>query len=120
MAVQLSFNRVVVFAPDLDRAGQFFGGVLGLRLIDSDDRTLTFQGSNFVLSVFLCDDATAPDRYSDRPGASAAFTVPSLELAMSELEAKGVRFLHSAPKSGPVGNYVAFSDPFGTIFELME
>jgi predicted enzyme related to lactoylglutathione lyase len=28
--------------------------------------------------------------------------------------------LHSAPQQGPVGRYLAFTDPFGTVFELME
>jgi predicted enzyme related to lactoylglutathione lyase len=55
-----------------------------------------------------------------RPGMSVAFTVPSLEKAISDLSAKGVRFQHRAPKSGPVGRYVAFVDPFGTVFEPME
>ena len=120
MAPQLSLNRVVVFAPDLGRARHFFAEVLGLSLVGDDDRTLTFQASDFLLSVFLCDDTAAADHYSQRPGASVAFTVPSLEAAISELTAKGVRFLHPAPKSGSVGRYVAFADPFGTIFELME
>jgi len=120
MTGHLSLNRVMIFAPDIVGARQFFGEVLGLDLMRADEQTLTFQGSGFVLSVFLCEDIDAPDRYSQRPGASVAFTVPSLEVAMSELAAKGVRFLHSAPKAGPVGRYVAFADPFGTVFELME
>ena len=120
MSALLSLNRVVVFAPDIGRARQFFGDVLDLRLVRGDDQTLTFQGSNFLLSVFLCEGNDAPDRYSQRPGASVAFTVSSLETAVSELATKGVRFLHRTPKTGPVGRYVAFTDPFGTVFELME
>jgi catechol 2,3-dioxygenase-like lactoylglutathione lyase family enzyme len=118
--VQLSFNRVVVFSPDLHRARVFFEDVLGLRFLGGDERAVSFEAVNFVLSVFLCDDIAVADRYSHRPGVSVAFTVPSLELAMSELAAKGVQFLHSAPNTGPLGRYVAFTDPFGTVFELME
>jgi predicted enzyme related to lactoylglutathione lyase len=39
---------------------------------------------------------------------------------MFDLRAKGVKFLHSVPNTGPLGRYVAFVDPFGTVFELME
>jgi glyoxylase I family protein len=120
MPAQLSLNRVVVFAPDLGRAREFFAEVLGLRVVEQDGHVITFQASDFLLSVFLCNDTAAADRYSQRPGVSVAFTVPSLESAMSELAGKGVRFLHAGPKSGPVGRYVAFADPFGTVFELME
>jgi lactoylglutathione lyase len=120
MATQLSFNRILVFAPDLDRARQFYTEALGLHLLHGDDRVLTFKAPGFTISVFPCSDDTAPQHYSERPGASAAFTVSSLEAAIFDLTAKGVKFLHSAPNTGPLGRYVAFIDPFGTVFELME
>ena len=120
MATQLSFNRILVFAPDLDRARQFYTEALGLHLLHGDDRVLTFKAPGFTISVFPCSDDTAPQHYSERPGASAAFTASSLEAAIFDLTAKGVKFLHSAPNTGPLGRYVAFIDPFGTVFELME
>jgi|SRR5580692_6455260 lactoylglutathione lyase len=120
MATQLSFNRILVFAPDLDRARQFYAEALGLHLLHDDDQALTFKAQGFTMSVFPCSDDTAPEHYSERPGAAVAFTVPSLEAAMFDLRAKGVKFLHSVPNTGPLGRYVAFVDPFGTVFELME
>lgn len=121
MTVQLSLDRVVVFAPDIAKARTFFGEVLGLRITLDEDRTLSFKGPDFALSVFACEEsATDNGNYSQRAGTSVAFAVPSLEVAMSELSARGVRFLHAAPKTGPVGRYVAFTDPFGTVFELVE
>jgi lactoylglutathione lyase len=120
MATQLCFNRILVFAPDLERARQFYTQALGLHLLHDDDQVLTFKAPGFMMSVFSCSDDTAPEHYSERPGASVAFTVPSLEAAMFDLRAKGVKFLHSVPNTGPLGRYVAFVDPFGTVFELME
>jgi lactoylglutathione lyase len=120
MATQLCFNRILVFAPDLDRARQFYREALGLHLLHDADQVLTFKAPGFTMSVFACRDDTAPQHYSERPGASVAFTVPSLEGAIFDLTAKGVKFLHSAPNAGPLGRYVAFVDPFGTVFELME
>jgi lactoylglutathione lyase len=120
MATQLSFNRILVFAPDLDRARQFYTEALGLHLLHDDDQVLTFKAPGFTMSVFPCSDDTAPQHYSEHPGASVAFTVPSLEAAIFDLTAKGVKFLRSVPNTGPLGRYVAFVDPFGTVFELME
>ncbi len=120
MTFLLSLNRVVVFAADLTTAQSFYGQDLGLELVHGDDRALTFRGPNFLLTVFPGDDMPAPDSYSRRPGASVAFTVQSIEAAVSHLSARGVQFLHEAPNSGPIGRYVAFTDPFGTVFELME
>ena len=120
MALQLVLNRVIVFAPDLDGARRFFADVLGLRLVRDEGGPLTFEGSNFALTVFECEGGTVTDTYSQRAGVSLSFLVPSLEEAMSELSGKGVRFLHASPKVGPVGRYVAFVDPFGTVFELVE
>ena len=120
MSTQLSFNRILIFAPDLDRARQFYAEALGLHLRHRDERSLTFEAPSFKMTVFPCVDATASQHYSERPVASVAFTVSSLEAAITELTAKGVQFLHSSPNTGPIGRYVAFTDPFGTVFELME
>ena len=118
--VPMSLKGILVFAPDIAGARTFFGEVLGFRLTRDEDRTLTFQGPNFVLNVFECESAASSERYSQVAGSSVAFAVPSLETAIAELSAKGVRFLHVAPKAGPVGRYVAFTDPYGTVFELVE
>ena len=40
--------------------------------------------------------------------------------AIRDLKSKGVKFLHSEPNIGPHSRYVAFSDPFGTVHELVE
>jgi len=120
MSTRLSFNRILIFAPDLNRARQFYADILGLYLLQGDHRALTFKAPTFTITVFPCIDVSPPQNYSERPCASVAFTVPSLEEAISELTAKGVKFLHSAPNIGPIGRYVAFTDPFGTVFELME
>jgi catechol 2,3-dioxygenase-like lactoylglutathione lyase family enzyme len=120
MVMQISFHRILVFAPDLNRAREFYGDVLGLHLLHGDDRALTFKAPTFMITVFPCVDAISPQNYSQRPGVSVAFSVPSLEAAMADLTTKGVKFLHSGPNAGPIGKYAAFRDPFGTVFELME
>ncbi len=120
MTVEISLSRILVFAPDLGVARQFYSEVLGLQLEREAERLLTFRGSNFDLNVFACASSSDFDGYSQQAGAAVAFSVRSLEAAISELSARGVRFLHPSPKQGPVGRYVAFVDPFGTVFELVE
>ncbi len=73
-----------------------------------------------IVCVFSCETPTQPTRYSQQAGSSIAFSVPSLDVAVAELRAKGVRFLHSTPNEGPSGRYVAFVDPFGTVHELAQ
>jgi catechol 2,3-dioxygenase-like lactoylglutathione lyase family enzyme len=68
MATQLCFNRILVFAPDLERARQFYTQALGLHLLHDDDQVLTFKAPGFTMSVFSCSDDTAPEHYSERPG----------------------------------------------------
>lgn len=121
MDLGLRLGQILVFAPDLHAARQFYADVLGLELKRGDDRLLRFQGSNFVLHIFKCEDSADSSGYSERAGSAVAFAVPALAKAMADLKGRGVRFLHERPKEGPNGiRYVAFTDPFGTVFELVE
>ena len=120
MVVRLSLRKILVFAPDLELARQFYGGVLGLELEREAETALSFRGTNFELTVFACEQSTRSDGYSREAGSSVAFAVPSLDTAISELSARGVSFLHDSPHEGPLGRYVAFTDPFGTVHELVE
>ena len=118
--MRLSMHSVLVFAPDLDRARHFYEELLGLNLDRMDEGYLLFQCTGFQLAVFLCELESASDNYSREAGSSIAFSVPDLEVAVAELTAKGVHFLHTSPNDGPIGRYVAFTNPFGTVHELVE
>lgn len=115
-----TLGHILVFAPDLDRARRFYGDVLGLSLERATESYLSFSGADFTLAVFACEGDTPPEGHSARPGVAISFEVTSLEDAIEELAAKGVRFLHERPVDGPLGRYVAFTDPFGTVYELVE
>jgi catechol 2,3-dioxygenase-like lactoylglutathione lyase family enzyme len=118
--MRLSMHSVLVFAPDLDRARHFYEEFLGLHLDRMDESYLLFQCAGFQLAVFLCELESTSDNYSREAGSSIAFSVPDLDVAVAELTAKGVRFLHSTPNEGPIGRYVAFANPFGIVHELVE
>jgi catechol 2,3-dioxygenase-like lactoylglutathione lyase family enzyme len=116
----LSLHNVLVFAPDVGAARAFYAGVLGLELERTTDDFLVLRGANFRLIIFACSRPTDPSGYSEQAGSAIVFAVPSLEVAVASLRANGARVLHSTPNEGPLGRYVAFADPFGTVHELVE
>jgi len=118
--MQLSIQSVLVFAPDLDVARYFYEELLGLSLDRLEEGFLLFHCTDFQLAVFLCEKESPSQSYSREAGSSIAFAVSDLDVAVAELTAKGVRFLHSTPNMGPIGRYVAFANPFGTVHELVE
>lgn len=118
--MNLSLRNVLVFAPDLTIAQEFYGETLGLPLERADQDFLIFQSSTFTLSVFRCAHTREEGRYSDESGSSIAFSVPSLAEAVTRLRERDVTVLHDTPNEGPLGRYVAFADPFGTVHELIE
>ena len=118
--MDLSIHSVLVFAPDLYVARHFYEELLGLSLDRMDESYLLFQCTGFQLAVFLCELESTEDNYSREAGSSIVFAVPDLDAAVAELSAKRVHFLHTAPNDGPIGRYVAFLNPFGTVHELVE
>jgi glyoxylase I family protein len=121
VTIQLQFHRILVFAPDLQVARQFYGETLGLRLELTQCGVTRFRGSNFDLELFECEGSTESVSYSRQAGSAVAFSVSSIDDAMRELRSKGVDFLHERPNEALDGTrYAAFADPFGTVFELIE
>lgn len=117
---KLSLHNVLVFAPDLVAARGFYADVLGLELERTTETSVLLRGANFRLAIFACARSTDASGYSKQAGSAIALAVPSLDDAITTLRAKGVRILHTTPNEGPLGRYVAFADPFGTVHELVE
>lgn len=118
--MQISLGKLLVFAPDLVIAREFYGDVLGLSLTESTDTFLGFRGVDFELLIFDCDTETTPDGHSSVAGSALTFSVSNLEEAIESLRRSGTRVLHDEPQQGPHSRYIAFSDPFGTVHELVE
>ena len=117
---RVTLDSLLVFAPDLSSAKRFYEQVLGLVVHVETAEHLELQGADFRVSIFKCDASSSPESYSTRAGSSIAFGVADLDSEVSRLRDLGVTVLHDEPVSGPVGRYVAFVDPFGTVHELVE
>ena len=115
-----ALHSLLVFVPDLAVGLAFYRDVLGFEVTRESDSSIAMRGAEFDLTLFQCEALGSSDGYSTRAGSSIAFAVTDVEKAMADLKSHGVEFLHEVPSSGPVGRYVAFVDPFGTVHELVE
>lgn len=118
-------DHVAIVVSDMDRAVEFYTGVLGLKLV-SDGRTRggdrkTFIGSSGRVLIALTEDksrrkeASAPEAC---PVNHIAFRVPDLERLSGKLRESGVRFVEE--KVSPDGKTKAyhFLDPDGLELEI--
>ena len=113
-------GRLLLFAPDLEVARAFYADVLGLRLLNETDRQLEFECDGLPIDIFKCDHGRSPGLHSSEAGVAMAFQVEDLDEVVQSLRDAGVPVLHDAPGVNAMGRYVAFTDPFGVVHELIE
>jgi len=114
----LRIGRLLIFATDIEEAARFYGDVLEMDSLGQPSRRASFAGDGFVLDAFKCE--AGGDWESDALHAGSSFDVESIDNAISELEARGVVFIHSEPAVNEPGRNLAFRDPFGVVHELFE
>ena len=117
---QVTLHSLLVFAPDLPSAKSFYSQAFGLATRNETDSHVELDGAGFRLTIFQCKSGSTADGYSSRAGSSIAFRVVDLEAEADRLRQLGATLLHTEPATGPVGRYIAFTDPFGTVHELVE
>jgi catechol 2,3-dioxygenase-like lactoylglutathione lyase family enzyme len=123
MGLGEGFVVTTIPVTDLDRARQFYGGTLGLRMLFEAGPSVRWgAGNGSQISTFRRGPSTADHTV-------AHFEIQGLDALVKELEAKGVEFLDY--DSGPLitTNHIAqlgpargawFKDPFGNILGLRE
>ena len=111
---------MMIFVSDLAEAKRFYCDVLGFPLKSESEGRLDFvhEGCGFV--AFKCEKNAAVEDYSQVARSVFVFEVPSVDAAMNDLRAKGVRFLHEQPAANEFSRYAAFVDPFGNVHEIYE
>jgi catechol 2,3-dioxygenase-like lactoylglutathione lyase family enzyme len=142
-----AIHHVGITVPDLDRAIEFYSGVLGLELHDPPSpvfdnpnlgKAVGVPGANLRQVNLACGEAivelleyTQPPSPIDTqvPGNALGAThlalrVDDVERTKAELEAAGVEFLSevNVVDEGVLAGWrwVYFRDPFGLILELVE
>ena len=59
-----ALHRVLVFAPDLALAREFYSEILGFTVSRETDSHLELSGADFRLIVFQCEAPTSSEGYS--------------------------------------------------------
>jgi catechol 2,3-dioxygenase-like lactoylglutathione lyase family enzyme len=116
----MKLGKMMIFVSDLAEAKRFYCEVLGFPLkFESADRLeFLHEGCDFV--AFKCEKNVEIEDYSNVAQTVFVFEVEAIVPKMSELESKGVRFLHAKPAENDFSRYAAFCDPFGNIHEIFE
>jgi catechol 2,3-dioxygenase-like lactoylglutathione lyase family enzyme len=116
----MKLGKMMIFVSDLPEAKRFYCDVLGFPLKAEADGRLDFvhEGCDFI--AFKCEKNAAVEDYSRVARSVFVFEVPSVDEALDDLRARGVRFLHARPAENELGRYAAFVDPFGNVHEIYE
>ncbi|MBE3589001.1 MAG: methylmalonyl-CoA epimerase [Thermoanaerobacteraceae bacterium] len=126
-------DHVGIAVKDLQKAIEFYEGLLGLKVTDTE----VVEEQKVKVAFLPTGDSevellesTTPDgpiaRFIEKNGEGIqhiAFRVDNLEEKLAELKARGVRLIDEKPRRGAGGARIAFLHPkstFGTLVELCE
>jgi glyoxylase I family protein len=116
----MRLGMMMIFVPDLVEAKRFYCDVLGFPLKSESGNRLDFEHEGCGFIAFKCEKDAPAEDYSRVARSVFVFEVPSVDAAMNDLRAKGVRFLHEQPAGNEFSRYAAFVDPFGNVHEIYE
>ncbi|OAT81378.1 methylmalonyl-CoA epimerase [Desulfotomaculum copahuensis] len=123
-------DHIGIAVRDLNRAREFYEGVLGLTVTDTEE-----VADQKVKVAFLPTgdsevellESTTPDgpiaRFIEKNGEGIqhiAFRVANLAEKLAELKAQGVRLIDEKPRQGAGGAWIAFLHPKATGGVLVE
>lgn len=116
----LRLHGVKVKVADMDRALEFYGGILGFQVLSRSSYPRLVSLNNETLPFYLeLADRKSPNESSRFARAGIAFQTMNLRSRVAELKKKGVEFITDITKAG-VGIAVRFKDPFGNVQILIE
>jgi lactoylglutathione lyase len=120
------FNKLFgacLLVDDFEKSLHFYKNVLGLTVNSQEGKFANFKLGETELAIFQKDEAVGmfPKKYMGKGGSvSLAFQVPSVEKAVKELKAKGIKIIEG-PKKTAWGQVVAyFLDPDDNIWEVSQ
>ena len=105
MSTYISNGCICVMVPDLEKEEKFYSGVMGLNLLNKNDKQLVYNAVHFTLFVEKSEEVKHP---------VPSFTVDDLTEAKEELVNAGCEIVEEGK------NWMWFKDPFGNIYDLIE
>lgn len=119
-----NIDHAAILVSDMDRALEFYSGVLGLKLIQdgrgAGGQKKSFLGTDKKVLIALAEDKNRGAGKAPNPGGvdHIAFLVDDLEQSSRLLSEKGVKFIEEKKdKSGKTTAY-HFLDPDGLELEI--
>lgn len=109
-----------LLVSDLEKAISFYRDVLGLSLIEREEKCALFDaGSGALFELWPTGIASSVPKTPEHQSLRVAFRVDNLDQTISELKGRGVQFI------GEIGEYegtrwISFIDPEGNRLELKE
>jgi catechol 2,3-dioxygenase-like lactoylglutathione lyase family enzyme len=119
----MRLSALRLFVDDLDRAGEFYGGLLGLPLRHdgAPEGWLVFDGGGArVIVERVAPDAPAADRALVGRFLGVSFEVDDIEVAYRRLAAAGVRFPARPERQAWGGTLATCCDPDGNRLQLVQ
>ena len=116
----MKLGKMMIFVPDLAEAKRFYCDILGFPLKAASESRLDLEHEGCDFIAFKCEKSARVEDYSQVARSVFVFEVESVDKALRDLRAKGVRFLHQEPAENEFSRYAAFIDPFGNVHEIYE
>jgi methylmalonyl-CoA/ethylmalonyl-CoA epimerase len=123
-------DHIGIAVKSIQQAGKFYTDILGMKILDIEnvaDQKVNVAFLPITDSEVELLESTEPDgpvaKYIDSRGEGVqhiAFRVDSIEQALEELKAKGIRLIDQQPRKGAGGARIAFIHPKETNGVLVE
>lgn len=121
----LTEPKITAFLPTVqpERAKQFYGNTLGLKLVSEDPYALEFEGSGVTLRI------TIVEKFNPQPFTVLGFKIVAIASQVKSLHKKGVKFeKYNSFEQDGLGIWTApskakiawFKDPDGNLLSLTE
>lgn len=111
--------QAMIYVSDLARAERFYVDLLGLRVGDRLEPTLSLVQDGLLLTLHA-DPAYAARRsdYERETGIGLVFATDDIEADVARLATAGVEIVEPVYEAGDAARFAAVRDPDGTIIEL--
>lgn len=115
----LTVAYCITYVADLSAMTQFYRDLLGLPVIEQNERFVAFDGAGAPLALEAGGPMPDGPRTKDRHPTLIQFAVAEIDVAVAALAALGVP-IEGAIKRGSFGALAFFRDPEGNRLALVE